>query len=162
MRHYTAICAFLLCVACQGDADSTAADAGQGDAEVIECDSKDPVWGPGGALMLAGTDCLECHSDGGRAASAPLTVAGTVFRTGDCATASDATKIFIVDANSIELELQSNQAGNFFTSEPLAFPLQVSIERDGVRATMQTPVTSGACATCHAPEQLQGDYLRIQ
>ena len=160
MRCGNTLASLLLFAACQSDAAMQGADAGRYDAESIDCETSVPEWGAGGALMLAGSDCLDCHRDGGRAASTPFTLAGTVFFSGACSTGAEAATIYVTDANALEIQLPSNASGNFFTSEDLRFPLQVAVERNGLRKSMQTSVPSGACAGCHLPEEGQG-YLHI-
>jgi hypothetical protein len=89
-----------------------------------------PAEGP---LMAAGQDCLTCH-DGGNARR--WTAAGT-FAPG--------APVTISDSAGKSFTLHGNQVGNFYTAEPLAFPLTVSV---GGR-TMPDPVTYGGCNSCH-------------
>ena len=91
-----------------------------------------------GPMMEPGRDCMECH-DGGEGRK--WTVAGTWDRQGQ--------KVVITDATGKSFTLHTNQAGNFWSSEPVAFPLRVSV--DG--AAMPTPplVNHGSCnaSGCH-------------
>lgn len=88
-----------------------------------------------GPLMAPGQDCLQCHGGGD---ARRWTAAGT-WRKG--------ARIAIADANGKSFTLRGNDAGNFYTAESLAFPLQVSV--DG--APMPDPVTYGGCNLCHGP-----------
>jgi hypothetical protein len=91
-----------------------------------------------GPMMEPGSNCLECH-DGGEAPR--WTVAGT-----------DANwarrQLLIQDAAGKTFTRPVNQVGNFWTSEPVTFPLRVSV--DGV--VMPGPLPSrGNCngTGCH-------------
>ena len=83
--------------------------------------------------MAAGQDCLGCH-DGGDAKR--WTAAGTW---------ASGSHVTLTDATGRRISLRTNQVGNFYTAERLAFPLTVAV--DG--ATMPTPVTYGGCNRCH-------------
>jgi hypothetical protein len=101
--------------------------------------------------MKPGEDCLHCH-DGGRARR--WTVAGTVYPRID--SGRDAgflgAHVQLRDASGWTISLQTNAAGNFYTAESLAFPLQACVERDGATVCMEGPVEQGqgSCNTCHA------------
>ena len=86
-----------------------------------------------GPLMEAGHDCLACH-DGNRARR--WTAAGTFWR---------GANVTLTDSAGNSFTLRGNQVGNFYTAEPLVFPLTVSV--DG--RTMSDPVTYGGCNRCH-------------
>lgn len=106
-----------------------------------------PAEGP---MMQPGRNCLACHSAGGRA-DPPWTAAGTVFpRVDDPASAGvQGVQVTLVDAAGRSVSLRTNAAGNFYTREPLRFPVRASIERDGVRRAMVAPAPHGACNGCH-------------
>jgi hypothetical protein len=99
--------------------------------------------------MLPGQDCLACHTAAGDAPT--WTAAGTVF--GGPADPPDAgvpsVGVRLVGADGRAITLRTNAAGNFYTREPLLFPLQASIEKDGVVRTMLGQVPSGGCNGCH-------------
>ena len=91
-----------------------------------------------GPLMAPGQDCLECH-DGGEARG--WTAAGTWFR---------GSHVDITDANGKTVSLRGNKVGNFYTAEPLAYPLTVTV--DGRTMPPLGPVgrlTYGGCNACH-------------
>jgi hypothetical protein len=123
-----------------------------------------------GPLMSAGDDCLECHGGGGGGSaggdlqSAALfggggeedgprwTFAGTVFGT-HAAPASDGlrgAKVHVTDARGRRITLETNLAGNFYTAEPLVFPLHASVEQGGQVGTMKDPIQYGGCNDCHS------------
>jgi hypothetical protein len=101
-----------------------------------------------GPAMRPGEDCVDCHNSG---EGPDFTAAGTLFRNATDAT-SDGFKggrVHITDSNGRTLTLKTNEAGNFYTREKLTFPLQVSVEGDGLLAVMSTPVPEGGCNRCH-------------
>ncbi len=91
-----------------------------------------------GPTMSPGQDCLECHGNGGGEEDAVAwTVAGTFGRQG--------STISIRDANGWSFTLTANQVANFYTREPVLFPLTVAV--DG--AVMPGTVAYGGCNRCH-------------
>lgn len=87
-----------------------------------------------GPMMEPGSDCLECHG-GGEARR--WTVAGTWGGQGN--------QVTLRDAGGKTVALRTNRVGNFWTAEPLAFPLRVSV--NGV--PMPAAVADGSCNGCH-------------
>ncbi len=87
-----------------------------------------------GPLMLPGSDCLDCH--GGDEAKT-WTAAGTWNPEG--------SHVTITDSKGKSFTLRTNRAGNFYTAEPLAFPLSVSVNG----TPMPAAVTYGGCNACH-------------
>jgi hypothetical protein len=107
-----------------------------------------PAHGP---MMDPGSDCLGCHTGGGGAK--PWTVAGTIYdgtATSPGAAVADAT-VRITDANGRTFERRTNDAGNFYTAEGVAFPIRVCVSRHGAESCMQEPVPFGSCNVCHGP-----------
>lgn len=112
-----------------------------------------------GPLMMAGENCLECHGETlltGEPPTIPAprtaprwTVAGTVFATEDGGRGVAGAKVHLVDALGATLTLETNAAGNFFTPEPLRFPLRASVEFGGVLHEMEPDVPYGGCNACH-------------
>jgi len=94
-----------------------------------------PAEGP---LMATGQDCLSCH-DG--AAARRWTAAGTWSRANQ--------RVAITDATGKTFTLRTNRVGNFYTAEPLAFPLRVSVDGQA----MPTGVDYGGCNRCHGSGQ---------
>jgi hypothetical protein len=106
-----------------------------------------PAHGP---TMEAGRDCFECHNRGG--ADPSFTAAGTLFMNATDAAGAGVkgARIRLIDANGRAVTLKSNQSGNFYTREPIAFPLQVAIvEAGGIAGIMSEPVPEGGCNACH-------------
>ena len=106
-----------------------------------------------GPLMSAGEDCLSCHGSATGLEQGPTwSVAGTVFDTFSAASEEGVggAEVRLTDKNGRELSLTSNHAGNFYTAEPLAFPLQrACVERNGEVFCMRRDVPDGSCNSCH-------------
>jgi len=91
-----------------------------------------------GPLMEPGSDCLECHGGGeGEEDARAWTVAGTMGGQGSA--------VVITDANGRSFTLHAAQNGNFYTAEPVRFPLRVSVDGEA----MQGQVDYGGCNRCH-------------
>jgi len=121
-------------------------------------------------VMRPGEDCMTCHCTGDsscRASGLPWTAAGTVFGAYDSPVTGgvQGVHVMIWDALDAGVLLTTNEAGNFYTGEPLTPPLRVYIDYQGSDAgmlTQPTPVMiygSGAagkgvgCNGCHqAPD----------
>jgi hypothetical protein len=114
----------------------------------------------GSPVMRPGADCLHCH-DGGRARR--WTVAGTVFPSPDASPDSGilGAHVRIRDAVGWSFELRTNAAGNFYTAETVAFPLQVCVEDSGTVSCMSGPVETGGCNSCHSEPPKGGAAGRV-
>lgn len=114
----------------------------------------------GSPTMAPGRNCLECH-DGGRARQ--WTAAGTVFPSFDAPREAGVlgAHVVLTDAGGRTLSLQSNVAGNFYTAESLAFPLQACIAYGGATICMTAPVERGGCNACHASPPENGAPGRL-
>jgi hypothetical protein len=105
-----------------------------------------------GPLMMPGQNCLKCHSAGGEEDAPPWAAAGTLY---DDPNASEdqgvqGADVELTDANGWTITLHTNQAGNFYTAEKLAFPLKAAcVNKDGRRDCMDPPVPYGGCNGCH-------------
>jgi hypothetical protein len=115
-----------------------------------------------GPLMRPGENCLECHGGALLPGEPPTvadpdradrrwTIAGTVFPSVSAAPADGVrgAKIHVRDANGKAFTLETNQAGNFFTAEPVTFPLRVAVEHRGETHEMEPDVPYGGCNSCH-------------
>ncbi|MBS2030438.1 MAG: hypothetical protein JST54_21220 [Deltaproteobacteria bacterium] len=118
--------------------------------------------------MNPGQDCMQCHcttDDTCTARALPWTAAGTIYPAYDSPAGAGVSgvHVMIVDALDAGITLVTNEAGNFYTAEPLTPPLTVSIEYQGADAGMLTQPTpamiygSGVpgkgvgCNGCHQP-----------
>lgn len=116
--------------------------------------------------MNPGQDCMTCHVAGGQASSLPWSAAGTVFKAYDSPDTDgvQGVHVLITDALGKSVSLHTNQAGNFYTAEPLTQPLSVYIDYNDTDAGMITqptatmiygpdhPQSEGiGCNGCHQP-----------
>ena len=133
-----------------GSNECTDTDQGVGDTDTDDenCDRTELDWGLGGANMLPGSDCIDCHEDGGQALSA-FSVAGTVFESATCPSGVEGATVYLEDVNDGTLvEFTTNKMGNFYSENELAGPFWISVDQGGVTAEMEDP-GSGSCNSCH-------------
>jgi hypothetical protein len=147
-RLASASLCLLAILACGNDPQT--GDGGEGPLDVISGWSGSPTMNPG-------IDCLTCHGPDLRASYKSWTIAGTVYPSPDSLAdgGQPNVQILITDANGTQLTLVSNSAGNFYTEETLAFPLQSLMVQNG-RHRMQMdlsenfiPSTVSSCNQCH-------------
>lgn len=114
-----------------------------------------------GPAMRPGEDCSTCHGAG----EAPnFTASGTLY-TNPTDAASQGVKggrVHVTDASGKTLSLKTNETGNFYTREPLAYPLQVAVEKDGRFSVMSVPAPDGACGRCHTAATLPPPSTQFQ
>ncbi len=103
------------------------------------------------AQMDPGKDCMACHSEGGTAPA--WTAAGTVYATPDAPAGEGLRHVWVelTDAKGKTVTRETNPAGNFYTSEPLVFPIEVAVRQGNSRIYMPGGSMSGACNSCHQP-----------
>jgi hypothetical protein len=90
--------------------------------------------------------------------------AGTVFRSFDSAPDDGLrdTQVLITDSANKRLTLTANSVGNFYTAEPLQFPIFVEVQgTNGVRVRMNSQAPHGACNVCHNDPPDQGAVGRV-
>ncbi|WP_186001987.1 hypothetical protein [Corallococcus sp. Z5C101001] len=138
----------------------------------------------GSALMHPGGDCIQCHSghdEGAGPGEGPghgggeehgegpmFVVAGTIQATAheadDCA-GLEGAQVVITDANQKAYTLKTNASGNFFIksddAKDFAFPYTARITHGGTQWAMNTPQSTGACASCHTVTGANGAPGRI-
>lgn len=114
-----------------------------------------------GPLMMPGENCLECHGGAALPDEPPTvadpddarrwTIAGTVFPRIDAGPGEGVrgANVHVRDANGRTFTLQTNRAGNFYTAEPVRFPLRVGVEHGGIHHEMDDDVPYGGCNACH-------------
>lgn len=99
-----------------------------------------------------GSACMSCH--------ASFTVMGTVYRDAKAATncygvgADKSVFVLLVDADGKSVGVKPNEAGNFYTQEPLRFPIMASTIYGSGQAMMQAKIEAGPlggsdCNSCH-------------
>jgi hypothetical protein len=69
--------------------------------------------------------------------------------------------IRVTDATGWSFSLGTNLAGNFYSAEPVTFPLQVCVEQGGAARCMETLAAYGSCNACHAWPPANGAPGRI-
>ena len=112
-----------------------------------------------GPQMMPGSDCMSCHSSGGAAiASHAWTLAGTVFADPKSPTAApvQAAEVLVTDAAGKTLTIRTNGSGNFYSAEPLTFPVHVEVQDGSQRMAMVASPPVGSCNACHAGQGLNG------
>jgi len=118
------------------------------------------------ALRNLGDDCLSCHKPGGKAAKALFTLGGTAYRTAgdDPSPGLAGVRLALTGADGRRLELATNDRGNFWSKEKVAFPVAVEVWREGVdarRSVAAGPCSAGTCNECHARPPRGGAPGRI-
>lgn len=121
----------------------------------------------GDKLMSPGHACIACHlkevdedkkkddEDEDEDDDILFTAAGTVYPSlmepDDCfGLGSLDARVVIKGADGRTVTLSVNQAGNFYTTTPIALPYTASVVRGGKTSTMKTPQENGDCNTCHS------------
>lgn len=126
-------------------------DAPMTDGGVVDC--KPPVSTVGDGHHNPGRDCQQsCHNHG-------FTLSGTVFASATASTAYPGATVTLTDRNNQTIELVTQRNGNFYTKQPIAFPVRVRISACPNAAAMQATVSTAGCnaSGCHA----QGGGLQI-
>ncbi|HET7501962.1 MAG TPA: hypothetical protein VFK02_13185 [Kofleriaceae bacterium] len=102
--------------------------------------------------MHPGLACISCHASG---EGPRFRIAGTVYPTAhepnDCYGATSAT-VEVTDATGLVTSLPVNSAGNFFTQNAIAFPIQVAVVANGMRRAMAGSPPTGDCNSCHTQD----------
>lgn len=137
------------------------------------CDVSNEDCGPGTcsgdeATMLPGAPCISCHSagnleddDDGRDEDDDelFSIAGTVFAMPYGGGGAADVTIRVTDDVGTVVELTSNSAGNFFSSDAIVLPITAEVELAGEVLEMVTPVDSADCNTCHSCGGSRGEKL---
>jgi len=137
---------------------------GTADDPATACNEENEACGIGecggeGAEMLPGSDCVVCHTAGGADEANAFTYGGTAFTDIDGTSPLSGATVRIIDADGNVFEKATNAVGNFYGSDDLVFPILTEIDVDGQTRAMVTPVTTGACTTCHVCAGTAGGKL---
>ena len=99
------------------------------------CDSNGPTMRPG-------ENCNGCHGN--------FSAAGTVFPSDQAGAGEgiNGVTVSLVDSNQKTVTLTSNSAGNFYASQAVAWPADITLTL-GTRTAVMPKAPNGACATCH-------------
>jgi hypothetical protein len=100
----------------------------------------------------AGAECQGCHAPGNGAPTFYL--GGTLYSTAMGGTAVAGGTIEVSDASGKSVKIVSANNGNFWTTTPLTFPIQVAASLCPARVPMVAAVATqtganGACNNCH-------------
>jgi hypothetical protein len=124
------------------------------DAADVAC--RDAVTPVGSGEHNAGQACIACHAGN---AGPDFTLAGTLYTDAAGAAPLAGATITITDANGATFDMVSQQNGNFWTAEPLAFPVHVVASRCPDTQPMSGAIAAaGDCNAggCHASGAAQG------
>ncbi|MDH5673731.1 MAG: DUF3365 domain-containing protein [Myxococcales bacterium] len=114
-----------------------------------------------GPTMRPGDNCLSCHQDGFGDEEAPeFTAAGTIFASpqSEHCDGVEGVKVVLMAADGSELELVTNEAGNFWTDQELMQPTpgpRIEFEGRSIRMMRELP-TLAACNACHSNPPVGG------
>ncbi|MDD9945802.1 MAG: hypothetical protein OXU20_32460 [Myxococcales bacterium] len=135
------------CASDTGDGDDGAGDGSS------RCGELNTEPGP---TMRPGQNCLSCHYEGFRdELMAPnWTAAGTVFDAADSEHCDgvEGVSVFLTAEDGSEVELVTNEVGNFWTDEPLMEEgpgPRLEYEGRTIKMARNLPAIP-ACAGCHA------------
>jgi mono/diheme cytochrome c family protein len=116
------------------------------------CEEPTPAQLEPTARMLPGRVCQECHRPGGQARDA-WTASGTVYEDRGAACNGggvvDARVELIGMDGKVQVSMMTNSAGNFYTAQPLQFPLRVRVSKGDRAEEMVSTMGITSCATCH-------------
>ena len=105
----------------------------------------------GSKSMHPGGTCIACHNE--EREGPRYTIAGTVFPTAheptDCNGLAGAV-VVITDGAGRETRLNTNAAGNFYSTVKITGPYTAKVIANGKERAMIAPQTSGDCNTCHS------------
>ena len=105
----------------------------------------------------AGENCMECHTEGGPGTGV-FTVAGTIYQSGGDVQTDAVINLYIHNTNQLSISLETDDSGNFYTTEPvegiftgdgLVTGVDVEVIGPGGAVNMPGLVTNGACSECH-------------
>ncbi len=102
-----------------------------------------------------GQPCLDCHRAGGEGPT--FSVGGTLFRDAAGSAAVAGVTLHIVDATGKELSLVSARNGNFWSSQPVTYPLSAAASGCPSRSTMAAPIQQGG-GNCNSGGCHDGDF----
>jgi len=127
---------------------------GYPDDPATACNEANEGCGPNdcngeGSQMLPGSDCLACHTAGSSGEGGDFSYGGTAFVDIDGTAPLVGATVRIIGNDGTSFETTTNDAGNFYGTQALSFPILAEIDVDGQTKAMVTPVSTGACSTCH-------------
>jgi hypothetical protein len=116
-------------------------DAASGSGNMLPC--KNPATPPGDGRHNPGKSCFQsCHNHG-------FSLAGTLYTNATGNSAFPGATITVIDNNNNTIEIVTQLNGNFWTSQPIAFPALVMASFCPSAVKMNTSVANGNCNQCH-------------
>jgi hypothetical protein len=101
-----------------------------------------------------GQDCMSgCHDQHG------FTLSGTLYTSATNNTGFAGATISITDNNGAKLDLVVNSNGNFYTKQPIAFPVLVIASSCPSAVKMTLASADGRCNRCHS--QTAGTQMHL-
>ena len=94
----------------------------------------------------AGERCATCHDGEGGPA---FTIGGTLFSDAAGSAAVAGVTVTLVNAEGTRIDMVSAENGNFWTDQPVAFPVTTYASSCPDLTAMQTLADSGNCNGCH-------------
>jgi hypothetical protein len=106
----------------------------------------------GSSRMHPGAACIDCHDSN---FGPSLSFAGTVYPSAhepdDCNGASG-IQVVITDADGIPHTLNTNAAGNFYSTSNYSLPFTAKVVSGGAERAMIAPQMTGDCNSCHTQD----------
>ena len=136
-----------------GDADDTVDLPDSTDTveeEIVEeelppCEPEQPSSGPGS--HHPGEDCAPCHAS--MSEDLKFRVSGTLYTTAAGDAPAPGVTIVFKDADGVAYRLVTHDNGNFFTVDPVAFPITPRASRCPDNQEMPMTTMAGNCNNCH-------------
>lgn len=116
-------------------------DAAPGMGNNLPC--KNPATPPGNGQHNTGRSCFQsCHNH-------RFTLAGTLYTNATGNSGFPGATITITDSNNKTIDIVTQQNGNFWTMESLAFPVLVLASSCPSAVKMTLASATGDCNSCH-------------
>jgi hypothetical protein len=118
-------------------------DAAGGGGNTLPC--KNAATPPFDGHHNTGKNCFDnCHNHG-------FSLAGTLYTNDTGNTGFSGANITVTDSNNKTIDIVTNLNGNFYTFEPLAFPVltMASACPSAVKMNVAVASTGRGCNTCH-------------
>ncbi len=107
---------------------------------------------PSDGYHFPGEDCIACHRQAGGAP--PFTIGGTLYTDEQGSAPVAGATIVVDDSTGNRLEMITEVNGNFYSIDPISFPVRtyVAVCPDVVPMITDVPLASASCntASCHS------------
>jgi len=119
------------------------------DADIPGCEA--PAAAAGDGHHFPGEDCVSCHRQAGGAP--PFTIGGTLYTDEEGTAPAAGATVILDDAYGNRFSLVTEENGNFYSIDPIAFPVKTYLATcpDVVPMITDVPLASASCnsASCH-------------